>query len=224
MHYIVSGKMRLSLFRKENFKTKTKFFFQSDSGPNYHREVPLSEILAVDSAKKINGGELPYSFALRTANVDYFVCETPGVPSDIHSWESHIRQALQPPGDLVTMTSGPHTEAEIPEAEGGAGAAEAHQDNRDTEISQAYQIFPDEVLGSGQFGIVYGGVHRMTGSSVAIKIIDKMRFPTKQETALKNEVSILQNLQHPGVVNLEKMFETPERIFVVMEKLKGKQY
>ena len=24
-----------------------------------------------------------------------------------------------------------------------------------------------------------------------------------------------------GVVNLERMFETPERIFVVMEKLKG---
>ena len=48
-----------------------------------------------------------------------------------------------------------------------------------------------------------------------------MRFPTKQETALKNEVSILQNLQHPGIVNLEKMFETPERIFVVMEKLRG---
>ena len=61
----------------------------------------------------------------------------------------------------------------------------------------------------------------MSGKSVAIKVIDKMRFPTKQEAALKNEVSILQNLHHPGVVNLEKMFETPERIFVVMEKLKG---
>ena len=48
-----------------------------------------------------------------------------------------------------------------------------------------------------------------------------MRFPTKQEAALKNEVSILQNLHHPGVVNLERMFETPERIFVVMEKMKG---
>ena len=48
-----------------------------------------------------------------------------------------------------------------------------------------------------------------------------MRFPTKQEAALKNEVSILQNLRHPGVVVLEGMFETPERIFVVMEKLKG---
>ena len=48
-----------------------------------------------------------------------------------------------------------------------------------------------------------------------------MRFPTKQEAALKNEVAILQNLHHPGVVNLERMFETPERIFVVMEKMKG---
>ena len=43
-------------------------------------------------------------------------------------------------------------------------------DTRD--ISQLYQIFPDEVLGSGQFGIVYGGVHRTTGHSVAIKVID----------------------------------------------------
>lgn len=41
-----------------------------------------------------------------------------------------------------------------------------------------------------------------------------MRFPTKQEAQLKNEVSILQNIHHPGVVNLEKMFETPERVFV----------
>ena len=65
---------------------------------------------------------------------------------------------------------------------------------------------------------------RISSRSVAIKVIDKMRFPTKQEAALKNEVSILQNLHYPGVVNLERMFETPERIFVVMEKLRGKIY
>eukprot|EP00092_Neocalanus_flemingeri_P070643 GFUD01086732.1.p1 GENE.GFUD01086732.1~~GFUD01086732.1.p1 ORF type:complete len:381 (-),score=77.64 GFUD01086732.1:997-2046(-) len=100
-------------------------------------------------------------------------------------------------------------------------ASASEKEGRETEISQAYQIFPDEVLGSGQFGIVYGGVHRISSRSVAIKVIDKMRFPTKQEAALKNEVSILQNLHYPGVVNLERMFETPERIFVVMEKLRG---
>ncbi len=54
--------------------------------------------------------------------------------------------------------------------------------------------------------------HRKDSREVAIKVIDKLRFPTKQEAQLKNEVSILQNLHHPGVVNLEKMFETPERV------------
>ena len=35
------------------------------------------------------------------------------------------------------------------------------------------------------------GVHRTSARQVAIKVIDKLRFPTKQETQLKNEVSIL---------------------------------
>lgn len=89
------------------------------------------------------------------------------------------------------------------------------------DISKLYQIYADEVLGSGQFGIVYGGAHRKSHREVAIKVIDKLRFPTKQEAQLKNEVAILQNISHCGVVNLERMFETPEKIYVVMEKLKG---
>lgn len=59
------------------------------------------------------------------------------------------------------------------------------------DISQVFQINPDDVLGSGQFGIVYGGHHRRTHREVAIKVIDKLRFPTKQEQQLKNEVSML---------------------------------
>lgn len=163
-----------------------------------------------------------HCFEIRTANVDYFVGQDPlynlkenealfplpppdsGVGAYLaRSWETAIRQALMP----VTNTSAIEQTGEPEE--------------KITDISQLYQIFPDEVLGSGQFGIVYGGVHRKTHRAVAIKVIDKLRFPTKQEAQLKNEVAILQNLQHPGVVNLERMFETPERIFVVMEKLKG---
>ena len=44
---------------------------------------------------------------------------------------------------------------------------------QEKDISQAYQIFPDEVLGSGQFGIVYGGVHRTSGHVVAIKVMKR---------------------------------------------------
>lgn len=164
-----------------------------------------------------------HCFEIRTANVDYFVGQDPlynlkenealltlpppdsGVGAYLaKSWETAIRQAILP----VTNSTSSKDQLSEPE-------------ERITDISQIYQIYPDEVLGSGQFGIVYGGIHRKTHRPVAIKVIDKLRFPTKQEAQLKNEVAILQNLQHPGVVNLERMFETPERIFVVMEKLKG---
>uniref|UniRef100_A0AAZ3S8D6 protein kinase C n=1 Tax=Oncorhynchus tshawytscha TaxID=74940 RepID=A0AAZ3S8D6_ONCTS len=97
-----------------------------------------------------------------------------------------------------------------------------HYSNKDTlDIGMVYQIFADEILGSGQFGVVYGGKHRKTGRDVAVKVIDKLRFPTKQESQLRNEVAILQSLRHLGIVNLECMFETPEKVFVVMEKLHG---
>ena len=117
-----------------------KFLLQSSSGPNYHREVPLSEILAVDSAKKINGEEQPFSFVLRTANVDYFVCEAPGQPSELQSWESHIRQALQPPGDNVTTSATAEAGGEevvFPDSEVEAAEAEL-----DTLAAQQAQPLP----------------------------------------------------------------------------------
>ncbi|CAL1675744.1 unnamed protein product [Lasius platythorax] len=197
--------------------TKSITLFQNENGSKYYKEIPLSEISAIETAKTPRS-YIIHCFELKTANVDYYVGEDPsygencsqvsppesGIGAHIaRSWETTIRQALMP----VTVSTNQEESTEPEESI--------------TDMSQLYQIFPDEVLGSGQFGIVYGGVHRKSGRAVAIKVIDKLRFPTKQEAQLKNEVAILQNLSHSGVVNLERMFETPERIFVVMEKLKG---
>ena len=196
--------------------------FQSEQSSNFYREILLSELLAIEPCEV--GG-----FKLVTKHMQFFCGEdNPALSRD---WEAVIRQAYMPP--LPDKSTGKQTK-QLPQtansgllsptkllsdktgAEKGVGGEQSELD-----ISLQYQIFPDEVLGSGQFGVVYGGVHRNTGRSVAIKVIDKLRFPTKQEAQLKNEVSILQNIHHPGVVNLEKMFETRERIFVVMEKLRG---
>ncbi|GAB1869129.1 Serine/threonine-protein kinase [Camponotus japonicus] len=197
--------------------TKSITLFQNENSSKYYKEIPLSEISAIETAKTPRS-YIIHCFELKTANVDYYVGEDPsygencgqvsppesGIGAHIaRSWETTIRQALMP----VTVSTNQEESTEPEESI--------------TDMSQLYQIFPDEVLGSGQFGIVYGGVHRKSGRAVAIKVIDKLRFPTKQEAQLKNEVAILQNLSHSGVVNLERMFETPERIFVVMEKLKG---
>uniref|UniRef100_A0A672YSA5 Serine/threonine-protein kinase n=1 Tax=Sphaeramia orbicularis TaxID=375764 RepID=A0A672YSA5_9TELE len=230
VHYTSRDNLRKRHYWRLDSKSLT--MFQNESGAKFYKELPLSEILQVEPAQDFSGlpqGSNPHCFELITSRVVYYVGEdgggpvhnpvlaTSGVGRDVaHSWEKAIRQAMMPVTPKASVGTGP-------------GHAKEHSDisvsnsqiQENVDISSVYQIFADEVLGSGQFGIVYGGKHRKTGRDVAIKIIDKMRFPTKQESQLRNEVAILQNLHHPGIVNLECMFETPEQVFVVMEKLHG---
>uniref|UniRef100_A0A665VMQ6 Serine/threonine-protein kinase n=1 Tax=Echeneis naucrates TaxID=173247 RepID=A0A665VMQ6_ECHNA len=206
--------------------SKSLSLFQNDTGAKFYKEIPLSEILQVEQSRDFSNlaqGSNPHCFEIITATMVYYVGENNG--SHYHSpalaasgvgmevaqgWEKAIRQALMP------VTPQPSVNISALSISLTLGCKISFQD-----IASVYQIFSDEVLGSGQFGIVYGGKHRKSGRDVAIKVIDKMRFPTKQESQLRNEVAILQNLHHPGIVNLECMFETPERVFVVMEKLHG---
>uniref|UniRef100_A0A8K9V727 Serine/threonine-protein kinase n=1 Tax=Oncorhynchus mykiss TaxID=8022 RepID=A0A8K9V727_ONCMY len=195
--------------------------FQNDTGSKYYKEIPLSEVLSLDPAKTFNllsEGSNAHCFEIATGSLVYYVGENlaSGVGPDVaRMWEMAIQHALMPAISKGLSHGSRHKDVSI------SISVSNCQIQENVDISSVYQIFPDEVLGSGQFGIVYGGKHRKTGRDVAIKIIDKLRFPTKQESQLRNEVAILQNLHHPGVVNLECMFETPERVFVVMEKLHG---
>ncbi|XP_041842584.1 protein kinase D4 isoform X2 [Melanotaenia boesemani] len=185
---------------------KSITLYQNESSTKYYKEIPLSKVLQIRGPTQLSVPSLPvddaHSFELVTASLVF--CVQAGAEGP--AWESAICQALMP-------------------LQSSRGASEDHQDRHqhghNVDISSVYQIFTDEVLGSGQFGVVYRGTHRKSGQPVAIKVIDKTRFPTKQETQLRNEAAILKNLSHPGVVLLEGMSETLEHVFVVMEKLHG---
>ncbi|XP_058867780.1 serine/threonine-protein kinase D3-like [Acipenser ruthenus] len=207
------------LLRKRHYwrlDSKCITLFQNEGGAKYYKELPLSEILRVHSAEELSvlpAGGSTHCFELVTDTLVYCVfgswphsAQGSKAP-DTRAWERAIRQALMPI----------HT----PSSTGTEGQVSNMQAQENMDFSSVYQIFPDELLGSGQFGIVYAGKHRKSGRDVAVKAIDKARFPSNQERQLRNEVSILQSLHHPGVVTLQGMFETVDHVFVVMEKLHG---
>ncbi len=39
---------------------------------------------------------------------------------------------------------------------------------------------------------------------------------TKWKDTLRNEIAILQKLNHPGIITLEAVFEFPDKIYLVM--------
>uniref|UniRef100_A0A673VSY9 Protein kinase D4 n=1 Tax=Salmo trutta TaxID=8032 RepID=A0A673VSY9_SALTR len=178
---------------------KSITLYQNEINTKYYKEIPLSEVLQVRGPAQLSVPLLPgnsaHSFEVVTGTLVY--CVLAG--RDGQAWETAVRQALMP-----VLNSGQVDKQ-------GQGESEKYS---------VYQIFTDEVLGSGQFGVVYGGGFD-SGRPVAVKVIDKTRFPTKQERQLRNEQAILQNLSHLGIVLLEGVFETMDHVFIVMEKLHG---
>ncbi|XP_032654703.1 serine/threonine-protein kinase D3-like isoform X2 [Chelonoidis abingdonii] len=199
--------------------SKSLSFFHCESRGKFYKELPLSEILQIrpwEGLTPLASSGSPPCFELVTEALVYYVGEhsSEREPGQVwaraeagKAWARAIRQALWP------VNPQPDSSVQEPNSD--------YESPDDTAISRSYQIFPDEVLGAGQFGVVYGGKHRKSGRDVAVKVIDKLRFPPRQENQFRNEVSILQSLHSPCVVHLECMFEGPARLFVVMERLHG---
>ncbi|XP_047249062.1 serine/threonine-protein kinase D1 isoform X3 [Girardinichthys multiradiatus] len=208
VHYTSKDTLRKRHYWRLDSKCIT--LFQNDTGSKYYREIPLSEILSLEAAQNFSllpDGASPHCFEITTASLVYYVGENlmrgessmtgstilvSGVGLDVaRMWEMAIQHALMPAvstGICHNSHRSGHKEISI------SISVSNCQIQENVDINSVYQIFPDEVLGSGQFGIVYGGKHRKSGRDVAIKIIDKLRFPTKQESQLRNEVAILQIL------------------------------
>jgi serine/threonine protein kinase len=83
-------------------------------------------------------------------------------------------------------------------------------------IEQVYEI--KEELGRGEFSVVFLGVHRKTGEKYAIKVIDKANVDVSR---LESEVAILKKVQHPNIIALKEFFDTPKKLYLVMELVTG---
>jgi serine/threonine protein kinase len=76
-------------------------------------------------------------------------------------------------------------------------------------------------LGKGAFSVVYNGTRTSDGVKVAIKCVDKTGQSADVIKLLKREISVMQKLQHPGIISLLDVFETDEMITMVLELVNG---
>jgi serine/threonine-protein kinase len=74
------------------------------------------------------------------------------------------------------------------------------------------------LVGQGQFGRVYCAVHRQTGQLVALKELDRQRFPTYK---FLRELRFLISLEHPNIVTCHALEHIDDRRCLVMDYCEG---
>ena len=83
-----------------------------------------------------------------------------------------------------------------------------------------YEI--EEMIGKGAYGEVYTATAINTGKKYAIKVYDKYQMGEQHKIkSVSNEIRILKRLDHPNLIKLYSVHETPSKIFLVMELVKG---
>ena len=81
---------------------------------------------------------------------------------------------------------------------------------------ETYEILG--TIGEGTFGVVKLGKIKETGEKVAIKILEKKRIVTKEESErVKREIEVVGKINHLNVINIKKIFEDTEKIYLIME-------
>ncbi|XP_060573843.1 serine/threonine-protein kinase 33-like isoform X2 [Ruditapes philippinarum] len=86
-------------------------------------------------------------------------------------------------------------------------------------IWESYEI--GEKLGQGAFGKVFQVRHKATNEEWAMKFINKEKAGSSAIKLLEREVAILKKVSHRNIIQLNEVFETGKRMFLVMELCTG---
>ncbi|KAF9085185.1 NUAK SNF1-like kinase 1 [Mortierella sp. AD031] len=77
-------------------------------------------------------------------------------------------------------------------------------------------------IGQGNFGKVLLAENDITGEQVAVKILEKAQFKSKQQRLhATREARLMATLRHPNIVDVKTVMEDDYRILIVMENLTG---
>nr|XP_034366619.1 myosin light chain kinase family member 4 isoform X2 [Arvicanthis niloticus] len=86
-------------------------------------------------------------------------------------------------------------------------------------VDSLYTVRKSEILGGGRFGQVHKCEEKATGLKLAAKII-KIRG-AKDKEDVKNEINVMNQLDHVNLIQLYDAFESKHDIILVMECVEG---
>lgn len=87
-------------------------------------------------------------------------------------------------------------------------------------LMQKYEI--GRMLGQGTFAKVYHARNLVTSQNVALKVIDKEKvLKVGLMDQIKREISIMRLVRHPHIVQLYEVMATKNKIYFVLEYVKG---
>ncbi|KAJ8417719.1 hypothetical protein AAFF_G00225620, partial [Aldrovandia affinis] len=86
-------------------------------------------------------------------------------------------------------------------------------------MSSYYAVQPNEVLGGGRFGQVHRCAELSSGLTLAAKIIKVKGMKDRDE--VKNEISVMNQLDHVNLIQLYDAFESRTNLTLIMEYVEG---
>ena len=88
------------------------------------------------------------------------------------------------------------------------------------EITTNYRI-DNNVIGSGCYGEVRRALHLPTKELRAIKVINKEVCTEEELENILQEIDVLKEADHPGIVRIYEYFNTPKVLYICMELIVG---
>ncbi len=76
-------------------------------------------------------------------------------------------------------------------------------------------------IGSGKFGVIKLCINKKTNIKYALKILSKKDMDSSDLELVRAEIEILKICQHPNIIKLYDIFETPEYFYIIMEYCSG---
>ncbi|THD27692.1 SNF serine/threonine-protein kinase [Fasciola hepatica] len=87
--------------------------------------------------------------------------------------------------------------------------------DNDTKIAGLYDL--QHTIGRGHYAVVKLARHVFTGEKVAVKVIDKTKLDNVAQDHLFQEVVCMKLVQHPNVVRLYEVIDTPNTLYLILE-------